>query len=122
MVDAYFAAVVPHVEKALRQNPYTEWDLPGLWQACATRQALLFVDDEHARNAMVGRLVSYTHAKAFYIMFVGGEGGCDWRLGLAAIREAVKPFGVTEITCHPREGWAKLFELREVARLCVIEE
>lgn len=123
MVDRYFPLAAPHLKKAIDHNPYTTWDLPSLHQACAIRTAYLFVDGPQVENALTGQFIPYHAGMAFYIMFWGGEGGAqDWREGLDHLRTFVASYGVTQITCHARDGLTKMFNMRPLATLYVIED
>lgn len=123
LIDAYFPLVSPYLEKAIEHGRCSGWTVPGLYQACARREAILFVDShENPKNALVGRFETWAGEGVFYIMFMGGEGGGDWAEGVKHVREFANQFGVNRVCAHLRKGWLKHFKAREIVSLCEIEE
>lgn len=122
LVDACFPLVAKHLDKAIRHNRCSSWTLPALYQACATRQAYLVIDDAaNPKNALTFRFEQWDGETVCIIMFLGGEGGVNWAQAIEPIRQFCAELGVTRICGHLCDGWLRKFKTKRLATLCEIE-
>lgn len=122
-VDAIFPRVAGYLQKAIEHNRCSGWTTAALYQACSRREAFLFVDDiENPKNAMTLRFETWGGEPVCYIMFLGGEGGCDWVAAMPHIRKFAEALGAKRVCANLRDGWLRKFKAKRLASLCEIEE
>lgn len=123
-VDTYFPVVAKYLEKAVKHNRCSGWEMPRLYQACAMREAYLMIDDaEDPKNAATFKFEIIGGIPTCTVMFLGGEGGCDWVDGLKVIKEFAAQLGVHRMMAHMRDAWLRHpgIKTKRLATLCEIE-
>jgi hypothetical protein len=122
-VDAVFPKVAKYLKKAIDHGGVSAWTVPSLFSACATRQAYLFVDDLiNPKNAATLQFPIWGERTVCYIMFLGGEGGMDWRDEMQHFRRFAQSMGVTQIYANVRDGLLPILPHKRVVTLIEILE
>jgi hypothetical protein len=122
-MDVVFPKVAKYLEKAINHEGCSSWTITSLYSACATRQAYLFVDDLiDPKNAGTVQFQIWGGRTVCYIMFLGGEGGMDWRKEMRQFRQFAHSMGVTQIYANVRDGLLRVFSHKRIVTLIEILE
>jgi hypothetical protein len=122
-MDTVFPKAAPHLERAIKRGGHTTWTIPGLATACAVRQVYLFVDDLiDPKNACVGQFMPWHSGDVFFIMFIGGKGGLNWKEAIKDVWQFAKANRVNRIAGNGRDGWMRHVKCKKLATLIELIE
>lgn len=122
-VDNLFPKIARYLAPAIDHERCSEWTLDSVYQECLAGRMILFVDDMlDPKNALVGSFRVWGGDRVFYLAFMGGEGKADWPQAMRHLKMFAASFGVSRVTAHFRDGWAKHFKMRRLISLYEIEE